>query len=377
MKVLQINKLYYPWIGGVETVVKQIAEGLAKRGVEVTVLSVNERKTKEKIVTSHLNGVKIIKTRQTFFFGSLPFSWQFFREIKQHPADIYHFHFPDPLAIICALLAGLKGKIIVTYHSDIVRQRIRGFIFMPLVLLFLRRADQIIATSPKLMASSRVLRLFRRKVRIIPLGIDPALYHTEPAVLKQTENKYGRDFILGVGRLVGYKGFEYLINAMEFIPDKKLIIVGSGLLEDKLKKLINKKGLTDRVLLVKSLSGKQLQAMYALAQIFVLSSISNNEAFGIVQLEAMYYGRPVVTTDLNTGVTYVNQHKKTGMVVKRKSAEALAAGINELLTNKRLFRQITKNNRNYILKNFTTDIMLKNYLACYKKVTGQNPAVII
>lgn len=369
-KILQINKLYYPWIGGIETVVRQLADGLniAKK-VQVSVLAVNEKNTKEKVLSRIIDGVKVTKTRLNFFFGAQPISLGFFKELKKQQADIYHFHFPDSWSILAALWARPQGKMVLTYHSDIVRQKILRLLFLPFLLVFLKKVNVIVATSPNLVNSSLILKFFRKKVVVIPLAIEPMQYTVSKPVLNKMREQYGTDFILAIGRLVPYKGFTHLIEAMKYLHAERLIIVGDGFLGKQLKAQIIKNNLQQCVKIISFLDFAEIKALYQLCKIFVLPSIGKNEAFGIVQMEAMYFNKPVVSTDLPTGVTYINRDKQTGLVVKRKSGVALAAAIKELSNNKQLYNKISRHNKSYILNNFIQNKMITAYLALYEHLS--------
>lgn len=361
MKVLEINKLYHPWIGGVETVVKQISEGLQKNNLEVEVLAVNEKKEDKKTVIQNINGIKVSKTKLNFFFGALPVSFKFFKELKKAKAEVFHFHLPNPLAVIAALIAKPKGVWIVTYHSDIVKQKILRIFYWPFLKLFLKKVKKIVATSSNLIDSSPILSKFKDKTTVIPLGIDPAKYTFDPKIVEKIVGRYGENFLLAVGRLVTYKGFKYLVKVMKYIPNQKLYIIGDGPLLPDLNKIIQSERSNEKVIILKSISFEELKAFFKLCKIFVLPSVSNNEAFGIVQLEAMFFGKPVISSDLKTGVTFVNRDTQTGIVVPKKNVNLLAKAINGLLKNNELYEKIAANNKKYILDNFTEELMVTKY----------------
>ena len=370
MKVVQINKLYFPWLGGVETVVKQIAEGIAKKSIESCVIAVNGQNSK-RTSTLKLNKVTVIKSKLNFFFGAQPISFSFFKVLKKNKADIIHLHLPNPFGVLCYLISKPKGKLLITYHSDIVKQRVLKFFYKPLLNIILKKADKIVATSQNLVNSSLILTKYKEKIVIIPLGINSKDYDIDENILLKIKKKYGENFLLAIGRLVEYKGFEYLLKALPEVPDKKLYIIGDGKLKNHLNEIIKEKNLTDRVTILKPLPFENLKAIMKLAKMFIFPSISNNEAFGIVQLEAMYFENPVVSSDLPTGVTFVNQHERTGLVTRKRDSESIAAAINKLLNEPELCRTIAENNPEYVRANFSEESMVDSYLKLYNEMLSE------
>ena len=247
MKILQVNKLYYPWVGGVEKVVQQIAEGLnGENEIEIEVLCCSQ---KGKRKTEEINGVKICRAASRGIFWGLPISFDFFRLFKKFSkeADIIDFHHPFPLGDLALFLftrqnffkknsGGFrsKAKLIVHYHSDIVRQKILEIFFKPLVLNTLRQAQKILVSNPNLIKNSTYLKKFQEKCEVIPFGVDLAKFEKfDEREVENLKEKYG-DFVLFVGRLNYYKGLNYLIEAMKKI-DANLVIIGQGPEEKSLK----------------------------------------------------------------------------------------------------------------------------------------------
>ena len=369
MKIVQINKLYFPWLGGVETVVKQIAEGIAKKNVESCIIAINGENSK-KTSTLKLNNATVIKSKLNFFFGAQPISFGLIKILKKSEADIYHLHLPNPFGVLCYLISKPKGKLLITYHSDIVKQRVLKFFYKPLLNIILKKADKIVATSQNLVNSSSILTKHKEKTVIIPLGINPNDYTIDEEILSEMKTKYGERFLLAIGRLVEYKGFEYLLKALPEIPDEKLYIIGNGKFENHLNEIIKDNNLTERVTILKPLHFENLKAMMKLSKMFIFPSVSNNEAFGIVQLEAMYFGKPVISSDLPTGVTFVNQHGETGLVTRKRDSGSIAVAINKLLNDNELYNTISDNNQEYVCKNFSEKSMVDSYLRLYKEMPG-------
>jgi rhamnosyl/mannosyltransferase len=278
--------------------------------------------------------------------------------LKYLKADILHFQLPCPTAMLSYFLARPKGKIVVSYQSDIVRQKWAIGLYKPLLNKFLKRADYIIASSPNYIETSPFLRRYKDKTVVIPNGTDiNKFYSSDPK----------EPVILFVGKLRYYKGLNYLIEAMQNI-DARLNIIGTGSEELKLKKLTNKLGLNNRINFLGNIPENKLPLYYANCSIFVLPACERSEAFGIVQLEAMASSKPVISTKLGTGLDWVNQDGITGITVPPKDPNALASAINKLLGDENLRKTLGQNTRSKVEKEFSKDLMLKRIHELYIKI---------
>jgi rhamnosyl/mannosyltransferase len=278
--------------------------------------------------------------------------------IRSSDADLTHLHMPNPFGAAAYLLSGYKGPLIVTWHFDVVRQQLLNRLFRPLFNRVMRRAFAVIATSPNLARSSEMLQGLGDRVRIIPYGIDYEPYDRgdpEAAVIRQ---RYGPKIVLGVGRLIYYKGWRYLISAMSKV-DATLLIVGDGPLREELERQAQTEGVAARVHFVGEKA--QLVPYYQACDVFVLSSI-RGEAFGLVQLEAMAAGKPVINTMLDSGVPFVSRDGESGCTVPPHDPKALAAAINRLLGDERLRRHYGRAGRRRVEQEFSVRAM-KNSIA--------------
>jgi len=342
MKILHINKLYYPWRGGVEKVAQDIAEGLEKDGsIESTVLACQPR---GKWQIEDVGGVKVFKAASWGILMGMPISIGFFRLFRElvKEADLIFLHHPFPLGVLAYLMYGRGKRLVVWYHSDIVRQRITGFLFGSFLKKALKRADKIFVSSSGLAKSSRALRRFVDKTEVIPFGIDLEEFKLNNEVLTKAQKvreRFGEPLVLAVGRLTYYKGFPYLVKAMSGV-DGRLLIIGEGKLKNKLDEIIKEGGLEDKVSILDHVD--DLVPYYRAADVFVLPSIARSEAFGIVMAEAMACGVPVVSTKLDTGVAEVNIDGETGLVVEPKDKDALAEAINKILGDTDLKNTLSK-----------------------------------
>jgi glycosyltransferase involved in cell wall biosynthesis len=368
MKLLQINKLYHPWIGGVEEVVRSIAEGLNNRA-RVSVLVCQP---KGGGIREFVNNVEVFRAGSIGIYSSMPvsFSFPFLLRRLSKDADILHFHLPFPLATLSYLLVRPKGKVVVWWHSDIVRQKNMMRLYKPFLTAFLKKADRIIVGTAEHIESSRFLGAFRDKCEIVPFGIDTGRLRPGRETRAQAakiREKYGPRIVLFVGRLIYYKGVEYLIRAMKDV-NARLLIIGQGNLESRLKSLTAELQLGEKVVFLGNVADEQMPAYYHSCDIFVLPSIAPSETFGIVQLEAMACAKPVINTDLPTGVPQVSRTGETGITVPPADCAALAAAINRLFRDSDFRGTCGQNARKRVEQHFTAARMLEDVYRVYEKV---------
>ncbi|HOK35560.1 MAG TPA: glycosyltransferase [Candidatus Pacearchaeota archaeon] len=391
MKILQINKLYYPWIGGVEKVVQEISEGLNTRinadnnssefaSPDPYVSALNPRSSasvevlvcqpKGKGEIENINDVKITRAGSIGMFFGMPvsFSFPFWLRKKAKEADILHFHSPFPLGELAYLLFCPKNKkVVVTYHSDIFRQKIFLKFYKPFLIKFLARADKILVTSPNLLEDSQFLKKFKEKCEVVPLFIDIDKFNSRKAKKVNFENPANKKIVLFVGRLVYYKGVDYLIEAMKEI-DALLLIAGDGPLREELEAKVKELKLENKIIFLGKLSDEEIKYCYQICNVFVLPSIEKTEAFGLVQLEAMLSGKPVVNTNLPTGVPFVSKDKETGFTVEPKNSKALAKAINEILNNPQLAEKLGRQGIERVNKLFSKEKNLAKILSIYNQL---------
>jgi rhamnosyl/mannosyltransferase len=367
MKILQIYKDYFPPVrGGIEGHINLLANGIRERGHDVEVLVSNRACRFE--MTS-VDGITITKVPQIARFAAAPINFSLFYWMKKIGSrfDILHFHHPNPTAEISFLLSGLKNKAVVTYHSDIVRQKWISVPLRPLLELFLRKVDRIIATSPNYLESSLILRKYKHKCQVVPLGIKLSRFNSRPAKpgnLELLRKKYGARLILFVGKFRYYKGLHVLIEAMKQV-EGSLLLIGEGNWGKKLKSQVSANGLGRKVFFLGELSDREVDLLLKICDIFVLPSVRRSEAFGIVQLEAMACGKPVICTELGTGTTYVTQNQKTGIVVPPNDANELARAINFLLINPELGQKYGRAGLKRVKQYFSIDPVIDNIIGLY------------
>ena len=362
-RILEVNKLYAPHIGGIETVVRQRTQYLAARpDTEVHVLVCQP---KGKAETESLDGAELIRCGSLGTWLSCPVSPGFLRAFRKQAAwaDIIDLHMPFPPADLALLLSGFTGSVVLNWHSDILRQKALLPLYEPILHRLLQRADLILAATPGHVESSSYLPEFRGKCRILPYPLDVSLYRDKPARPVLHPRNPAAVKLLFTGRLVYYKGVEYLIEAMRRVEGCELFLCGTGPLEPALRRMAEQLP----VQFLGSLDSETLRDALADCDIFVLPSVQPTEAFGIVQQEAMASAKPVINTALPGGVPYVSIHGETGLTVPPCSADALADAILQLAADPVLRRRFGENGRRRVQEVYAPDQL---YPALWEHLKG-------
>jgi glycosyltransferase involved in cell wall biosynthesis len=364
MKILHVGKFYPPHMGGIETHLEALCGELTKLcDLQVIVASEDRQR-----VSETLNNVALTRMPTRVTLASTPFCPGMITQIRKSEAEIVHIHLPSPGAVLAYLASGHRGRLVTSYHSDTVRQKVLGTLFEPWLHALLKRSSAIIATSPDYLRTSPTLARHRDHCHVIPYGIALERFERPDAgAIQRVRLQYGERLIISVGRLVYYKGFEYLIRAMAKVRGK-LLIVGGGPLETKLGDLANALGVADKVIFAGEIQNEELVPYYCAADIFALASVARSEAFGIVQIEAMAAGVPVVNTQLNSGVPFVSLHGQTGLTVPPEDSEALAAALNRLLDDPELRRSFGEKGRLRARTEFSLDRMTSRTMALYQTI---------
>jgi rhamnosyl/mannosyltransferase len=362
IRVLHIGKYYPPYHGGMESHLECLRNEL-NRMVDLEVIVANTSwRTADEIV----DGIKVTRVGKLFDLQSAPICPALVRKIRRTRADIVHLHWPNPSAVLAYLLSGHRGRLVITYHSDVVRQRILAAAFTPLLRAALKRAVAIIVSSPNYIDGSYVLPEFRDRCRVIPFGVSRDYFDQfDPQTVARIRAEYGPRIVLGVGRMVYYKGFEHLVRAMTDV-DAHLLLIGKGPLREPLSQLAGELGVGGRVTFLSEVN--DIRPYYQAADVFALSSVMRSEAFGIVQLEAMACGKPVINTQLDSGVTFVSPHGVSGLTVPPADSAALSRSINQLLDQPARRAELGEAARQRVAHNFTVSKMVQSTLALYHEV---------
>lgn len=377
IRILQVNKLYYPVTGGIERVVQQLAEGLC----DETDTKVLVCRKKGRTIVEQVGGVEVTRASSIGMLSSLPLSvpflWKFRRMAKDR--DIIHIHMPFPLGDLACFLSGYKGKVILWWHSDIVRQKKLMKLYRPLMEWLLRRADCIVVATQGHIDGSEYLKPYEEKCRIIPFGVDRKIEEQADqwiASRKEAEDgRYPEKTIrfLFVGRLVYYKGCCVLLEAFGKAAGKdsrlRLDIVGTGPLEAELKRQTEELGLVDRIYFHADVNDDELMQYFNECDVFVLPSLQRSEAFGLVQIEAMAFGKPVINTKLSSGVPYVSLHGETGMTVEPGNVAELAEAMQYMAEYPEERLQMGKRARARMEAQFRMDTMLARVKKLYEEFT--------
>lgn len=359
--LLIAGKAYDPHIGGVETVMQQTAEYM-RRYAKTKVLCCRDGfglTKREKV-----NHVPVTYAGSLGTAASCPLSFSFIEEFRRKVmlADTVELHLPFPVADLALLLSGYKGRVVVAWHSDVVRQKTILKLYKPLMKWLLKRADTIIVATQAHIDSSPYLQPYREKCVIVPYGIEPADYEHRPHLspLSAVMHDKTAKKVLFTGRLVYYKGADILLEAFSGLQtNAELFFAGTGVLENELKARAEALGIAERVHFLGRRMTPELRDMFAECDLFVLPSVANSEAFGIVQLEAMVNGKPVINTSLPTGVPLVSIDGETGLTVPPQDAPALTAAMEKLLTDDALREQYGRAARERVLREFSLETVME------------------
>ncbi len=329
IKVLHFFKTYYPdSMGGIEQVIFQIAEGTQAHGIEPEVLYLSSRgAARNEPVANHLTH----RAKLDLHVASTGFSLSAFKDFAElaRKADIVHFHFPWPYMDLVHFATRLNKPTVVSYHSDIVKQKWLLKLYQPLMNRFFSSVDRIVASSPNYAAHSPVLTQFKDKVSIIPYGLDRSTYPKASAEkLAYWRQRLGERFFLFVGALRYYKGLDYLLEATR-ISGLPVVIMGGGFLEQQLRQQASDAGLS-QVQFLGGLPDEDKVALLELCYAFTFPSHLRSESFGISLLEAAMYGKPLISCEMGSGTTFINLADQTGLVVPPRDAPALAQAMQQL-----------------------------------------------
>ncbi|SDN50720.1 rhamnosyl/mannosyltransferase [Desulfonauticus submarinus] len=371
MKILQLGKHYPPDIGGIETVLFDIVEGLNAQNIKCDILCSNST---NKYIEEVVNGYSVFRVRSYGKVASTAIAPQMFFKLREiiNNYDIIHIHFPDPLANFALMFARHRNKkVVLHWHSDIIKQRYLLKLYLPFQKWMLNRADVIIATTPKYVEESPYLSKYKNKCRVVPIGINSNKLRVDKDFVLKIKKKFNnKKIIFSLGRLVYYKGFEYLIKSAKYLDDSYVVVIGGeGGLRKKLERLIVENGLFKKVFLIGKIPSDKLGSYYKACDLFCLPSIERSEAFGIVQIEAMSFGKPVVATKIKgSGVDWVNQNGVTGYNVPPKSVKKMADAIVTISQNRDKYCEFSKNSKKRFNELFTRDKMINNIIKIYKEI---------
>lgn len=367
INVLHCYKTYYPdTFGGIEQVIYQLAEGGVKENIHSTVFTHSPEFEQQ---VSELDHHTIYRVKTLCELASTPFSFSAISDFKRlaQSADIIHYHFPYPFMDFMHFAADIKKPSVVSYHSDIVKQKILLKLYSPLMNRFLSSIDRIVAASPNYVESSPVLQQFKEKVSVIPYGLDKTFYqNNDVAVLEKWKKRFPAGFFLFIGTFRYYKGLHILINAAQK-SHYPIVVVGAGPIEAELKAQA-KQLAVDNIHFLGALEDNDKAALLQLSTCLVFPSHLRSEAFGISLLEGALYSKPLISSEIGTGTTYINIHRETGLVVPPSDAGALRQAMDEIWNNPEQARRYGKAAHQRFESLFTARKMVASYTNLYKSL---------
>ena len=282
--------------------------------------------------------------------------------------DIIHIHHPDPMAALALFCSNTSNKkIILHWHSDIIKQKILLKFYNPLQKWLIKRSDKIIATSEDYALGSNDIKIYLKKVVVIPIGVE-INFNSNENLTKQLKMQYeGKKIIYSLGRLCYYKGFNDLIDSAKYLDDSYVILIGGeGSLKEKLQNQIDLLGLNEKVVLLGKIKKEDMDSYFSTCSIFCLPSVEKSEAFGIVQIEAMSYSKPIVATKIpKSGVGWVNKDSYSGINVNPKDSVGLANAFKYICNNNDTYAQFSSNSRKRYEDEFTSEKMIDRVLKLY------------
>jgi len=371
MNILHVYRTYFPDTqGGLEETIRQICTSTGEYGVESRVFMLS-RNPEPPIVK--LPEAQVHRFPLTFEIASCGFSLTSVRAFSALVswADVIHYHFPWPFADLLHLFTRVKKPALVTYHSDVVRQRGLLYLYRPLMKYFLSKVQRIVATSPNYLATSPVLYQIRHRVSVIPIGLNRDSYPLISKLeLADIRKQVGSNFFLFVGVLRYYKGLHILLKASKNAAFQ-VVIVGAGPIEAELKLQAEALGL-DNVKFLGFVTNETKVALYHLARAVVFPSHLRAEAFGVTLIEGSMFSKPLISTELGTGMSYINIHNETGIVVPPSDSDALREAMDLLYSDDELVSRMGKAAYDRYTKLFTGHHMGKQYHQIYCELAGKN-----
>ena len=371
VNVLNVYRTYFPDPpGGLQEAIRQICLATNSKGIKNTIYTLSPEPYPPELQRPE---ACVVRSRSWLApascdIGARDAVVKFSECVKQ--ADIVHYFFPWPFSDALHAVKNPKKPAVLTYISDVVRQKFLGALYSPLMWRTLKSMDIIIANCPAYAETSPVLShpSIRDRVRIIPLGIDEDSYPMDgdESIFQRINLNKKEPYLLFIGVLRYYKGLHTLIEAAENI-DAKIVIAGSGPEGEKLRKMVNDNGLTN-IIFSGQVTDKEKHSLLDNCRAFILPSHLRSEAYGMVLVEASMMSKPMVSCEIGTGTSFVNKHNETGFVVPPESPKELTKVVNVLLSDDRIAMLMGQNARKRYEELFSGEALGKAYSAVYKEL---------
>jgi rhamnosyl/mannosyltransferase len=386
LRVCHLAKFYPPATGGIETHLQTLGRAQSRLGAEVRVVSVNHQDRAGQDVTwkalartetvEEDDGPVVVRRvgrwASLFRLEVCPGLVGLGQRLREWQTDVVHLHVPNPTMLLALAASRTSLPVVVTYHSDVVRQKKLGLALWPFENVVFRRSAAVLASSPPYADSSPLLQRYAGQVRVVPFGIDLAPFlRPGPAARQQARRlreRHGSPLWLSVGRLVYYKGLFTALEALRHVPGR-LVVIGEGPLAGDLTRRSRELGVADRVILRGRVEADELIGAYHAATALWFPSSARSEAFGLVQVEAMASGCPVINTDIpGSGVPWVSRHEESGLTIPVGDAGALARAARRLLDEPGLRERLARRARKRACREFDADTMASRTLEVYRSV---------
>lgn len=373
MRVLQLGR-FWKLIGGVQLHAQALCRSLSDLGVDVVDLVASEQHRRS---DQMVDGYRMVEAASFGVYFSTSISPDLIRLARrlhrESPFDLVHLHFPDPMSHLVSMCLPSELPRVITWHSDIIKQKHLLKIYRPWQRRETLRAQAIIAPTEAHFTSSRQIpdEYPARQRHVIPFGLDHGRFQVTAATQSFSttvrEKASGKFVVFALGRHVEYKGFGFLVAAMRHC-DAFLVLGGDGPLNGSLREEARNLGVEDRIWFTGTLSDTEVAACYHACDVFCLPSITTNEAFGLVQLEAMACQKPVICTQLGNGVNALNPDGVTGLTVPVGDAIALAGALEQLRLDPVLRHRLGQQAAQHVSDHYSMDAMGRHHVALYRRL---------
>lgn len=371
MKLLILGKFYPPVHGGIETHVQDLARAMAPHH-QVRVVVHNDGPD---TVREQVDGVELIRVGTPFSPLNQPISPDLDRHVRDFDADVIHLHAPNIWASWVVSRLGRKTPLVITHHCDIVGREPARSAVMVLYRALAKRAKTLIVTQPNNFTCSQDLKGTGVEPTVVPYCVEPSRFASEPGFVDEAmamrRDRFGdKPVAVFVGRLVPYKGADRMIEALSRVPDLNVVVIGGGPLREAIEAQAKALGVADRLLITGPTDERAKNLWLAASDFMILPSVTIAEAFGIVQVEAMLWRMPVLTTDLPSGVPQVGLDGVTSLVVPPGDVPALTAAMARLAGDPALRQQLGEAGLRHARELYSEDRFTRTFLDLYARAAA-------